>query len=94
MADKNAMKNLAIIFIFSLFAASCSQQIESFVDLKKESDPSTSTATPNGNKISGGGQIAAGSQVKTSYSIGFKDRTMTGSQFKTRVTITGNRPAY
>ena len=89
------MRLLVLILFIGGLSAGCSKQIEKFVDVKKPpTNPDNSTSSPIGMKISGGGQSAEGSDVDVKYSIGYKDREMTGSQFKARVTISGHRPTF
>lgn len=86
---------LVLLFSVTVFSLGCSKQIEEFVDVDKPpTDPKTSTSNPNGMKISGGAQLGVGTQVKSRYSISYKDREMKGTQVKAKVTLSGHRPEF
>lgn len=89
----NKLKVFLFIFIFSSLSASCSKQIENFVDIKRPKNPPNSNPSDTAIKYSGGAAKASGSQVDTMYSIGYKDRKMSGSQVDTSISISTYRPS-
>jgi hypothetical protein len=79
----------------SLLAAGCNKTIEDFVTGDPgngTSQPSYSTAHPNGTKVSPGAGQVAGAQLKTQFAITPTQKTVQGTQVKAKFSLHQNRP--
>ena len=84
------MKSILLICILSLLATGCSIEVNN----KDLTTPvSVSSPNPLGIKFSGGANEATGVTMDADFSIGPKDRQVSGSTLDAQFSISTNRPS-